>query len=190
MVFASSSEPTVVYKNYVTTTENGQYIQISDILNNLPFNSIKVETQFMTTTSVWSAAILATRGNRGVINLASGKLQVRSCGGDYNQVTPSKNTLYTVGFNLADGTSYIDENTYANTGTPSSSDIEFIKIFSNSEGGDSYAGRIKVGYVKIYNNNVLLCDLRPALVGTIPCLYDTINSVVYGEYNDGLLSVE
>lgn len=191
LVFAQKREAVVVYKNSITTSDAGQYIQITDILGSMPFNRIKVEAIFIPK-STWSLNVLATRGNQGVCNIQSGNLQVRSCGGTYNQVTPSKDTEYSVGFNLSDGTSHIDSQTFGSSGTPSTSTIDYINIFGTGDGGAVKAGESIIKSVQIYDtaDNSLLFDLVPALVDDVPCLYDKVNKKVHYEVSGGTLVVE
>ena len=55
----------------------------------------------------------------------------------------------------------------------------------NSSGTASYYFRGRFGYVKIYQNGILVRDYIPVRVGDVGCFYDRVSGQLFGNAGTG-----
>ena len=178
--------PKIVLKNYLTTTQNGQYIYLDDIY--VKFNNTKVDVVYEredgSLMKIIALASVAYLSNNSSYCVPFNQTRV-----DYFAV--QNNTEIHAGFDTSNGTAYVDNNSGTAATPVSTSGFGYVmRVFAyNDTDGDSVAGKIKIKsiYIKTENGNGGYDEytLVPALLGDKAVLYDATRSKVYGEANGG-----
>lgn len=174
----------IVLKNYIATTQDGQYVRITG--HNFVSNKIKIEVVYQSTVvSAIETTVAGAAGN----NYIQQKNQYCRL---YNQavselITVSANTDISVMMNTSTGAYSIN----GTTGTCTSlvgSYTAYGFVFGAYNRYDSKAGVIRIKSIKftdLETNDVF--DLVPAEVDGVAVLIDQTRGVSYGEYNSGTL---
>lgn len=176
----------VVLKNYITTTQDGQYIPFPDIFSKM--NQTKME-------AVVEATVDTTSGILPVFGSGANNYMERSNGyfRAHNQdngelVSVPKNTEVSVGYNSADMSYFIGETTgFCTTQTTSENIYDRMMAFGTYNRLSSKAGAIKIKQVKITTHLNEVYILVPAEINGVAVLYDADRGVYYGEANGGTL---
>lgn len=181
----------VILKNYLTTTEDGQYIRF-------PFGSYTLNTKM----DVVFEVVSTTPGYSMICSsMANCYIQQRlSYVQIYNATkvddfSLTANTEHRAGFDTSNGSAYYDDTT--GTGTPYSGANAVLKTLSifgraNSYGDYSVAGNIKIKSVKITTHQTasdtgVEYNLVPAEINGVAGLYDAVRGDFYTEANGGTL---
>lgn len=175
----------VVLKNYITTTEDGQYIELSDIYYTL--NNVKMEGVFECTVGNITKPIFGTETNCLIMRRNQYVRAKNTTEG--NVVVLNNNTECHAGYDSSDTSFFIDETT-GNCSSPVqySQRANFAKVFAAPAELNSVSGAFKIKQIKItdtaYNR---VYTLVPAEVNGVACLYDVDRGTIYGEANGGTL---
>lgn len=186
LVFQREHTAQVVYKDYWVRGQ-GQYVLLSALgtsVVGLAFNKYKGKFECYIDTNTTSSfyALMSSR---------SSYLQAYSSGAEFGW----KNDSVSVSINDVSGASehYIEFDNSVGTanidGTPKSftapgtSKANYIYLFALGQDDERAtavgysAGRFKFKRLRLYDatNDTLLCDIRPALVDNVPCLYDSVS---------------
>ena len=180
----------VILKNYLTTSENGQYIRF-------PFYSwtknTKMEVVFEVVSKTPGYSMICSTTSNTYIQQRLGYVQIYNASkvDDYSLTT---DTEHRAGIDTSDGSAYYDDST--GTGTPFATEALWnnLSIFgrANDYGEYSTAGNIKIKSVKITTHQTasdegVVYNLVPALVNGVAGLYDTDRGTFYTEANGGTL---
>ena len=178
----------VVIKNYITTTQNGQYIDLSDIFSNT--KKVKMEVKYIkTSTSNFFTVlyggvsyILHNKGYTRVYNPNEGTLVS----------TPADSEIH-AGCDASDGSWFVGETT--GSVTPPTSDYSGVfYVFARPLHLDeSVAGEVRIKWIKLTTYATSSSDtpveyiLVPATVNGVACLFDQNRGTTYFEKNNGAL---
>lgn len=177
----------IVMKNYITTTQDGQCVEIA---GSFALNASKIDAVFETTivNSTKPLIVAAIAMTQTILVKQSwGRVQNTS---DGTLVPIQANTEISAGLDGSDGGYYVNE-TAGNCSSPYTGTTvkNAVYCFGHPERADfaneSKAGAIKIKSVKFtdQNNNEYL--LKPAEVNGVAVLYDEDRGVYYGERNGG-----
>lgn len=180
----------VVIKNYITTTQAGQAIHLSDIAS-LRKNT-QMEVLYETTDLIGEMCVISSYGSAYIIQNSGYCVPYNTNRGEYNSV--SANTEIRAGFDTSDGSWFVGETTGVCT-TPSADEYigRHCAVFGKAPNYDgSIAGKIKIKRVKITTHQTdsdtgKEYTLVPAEVNGVAVLYDADRGVYYGERNGGTL---
>lgn len=179
---------TLVLKNYVRTTQLGQYVQI-DFADTLNCDSTKIEAIFKYGDASRDYVLIGQ--SSGYCEIRSGSHY--SLGVTYGKNSESvSNTVNQTITKDVDTTTVQEPTKITINGVETAISISYggmtyLKIFK--EDAEQY-GNVAIKRIKIYNtaNNALLYDLVPALYQNVPCLYDAVSETAYYA-NSGSLAV-
>lgn len=175
----------VVLKNYITTTQDGQYIPFTGIFSQM--NKTKMEAIFEATVDNVSGIPVFGNGANNYIERTNGYVRA------YNQndgslVAVSKDTEITAGYDSSDMSYFIGADTgTCTTPTASANVYDRMMAFGTYNRLQSKAGTIKIKQVKITTHLNEVYTLVPAEVNGVAVLYDADRGVYYGEANGGTL---
>lgn len=175
----------IVLKNYITTTADGQYITMPDIYYSL--NNAKMEGIFEATVNNVNIPVFGLSTNQYIQRNNGYVRAVNTSEGSVSSI--ALNTECHAGFDTSDGSFFIN----ATTGTcsnPSTSSTRagLSMVFATYNRYGSKAGAIKIKQIKITDTtNNLVYTLVPAEVNGVACLYDADRGKTYGEVNGGTL---
>ena len=177
----------VVLKNYITTTEDGQSIEIP-IYHRL--DAAKIEATFeLTALTSGTAVNIVSISESQIVNAKSSYVRAVNVS-DGTLFSVTANTEITASIDGSDG-SYIINGTSGNCAIPYSGEStrEIFSVFKTRL--DSYsvqpAGYVKIKQVKITDGNNNVYTFKPAEVNGVAVLYDADNGNYYGEVNGGTL---
>lgn len=175
----------VVLKNYLTTTQDGQYIEFSDIAHRL--NNTKMEARFEVTTTDKKFAVFGSSDNQ-YIQRNNGYIRaVNEQEGALSAI--AANTEIHAGFDTSDGSFFINETTGVCAGPSQSTMVghQCMVFQTFNRGSWNLAGTTKIKMVKITNHLNEVYTLVPAEVNGVAGLYDTDRGTFYTEANGGTL---
>ena len=180
--------PKIVLKNYLTTSQNGQKINLDDI--KVKYNKTKVDIVYERTGSSLMTIISIGGADAYLSNNSSYCVPFNKTRVDYFSVT--NDTEIHAGFDTSDGSAYVDANSgTAATPVSNTAYTTGVRLFAKlANDTDSVAGVIKLKriYIKTWNDGTSQYDeftLVPALLCDKAVLYDATRSKVYGEANGG-----
>lgn len=182
----------VILKNYIKTTADGQYIDLSSIFGQIAYNNMAVDAtvQHQGLSGVTTTLLQSTSGYSFIYITTMKRISTHIGSATANLVTVTENTDVQVGFNGPNKSAYVGETTATTETAVSSSTPNAVYLFKNIDGTNSTAGAVKMKEMKVYDTGVLVADLVPATYDGVACLYDKVNEVPYYEANGGTLSVE
>jgi hypothetical protein len=185
VVFQRKHQKQIVYKDYWVRGQ-GQFIKLSGLgsrVMGLAFNNYKGDSEIYidTTTSDASCVFISGRSSN-LYHLSTGTLLRFANAGNGAEVTISGASDHHINFNNKTGSVTLDSTTQSFT-APGTSTLNYMWLFANgSNDGNAAAsawspGRLKFKRFRLYNatSDVLLCDLRPAVVDGVPCIYDSVS---------------
>ena len=177
----------VVLKNYITTTEDNQYIYLDEV--RYPFNNVRVEVLFEATVNNINFLDVVSTSPNNIIRRVNGYVRAVNQQEGTVYAIPN-NTEVRAGYFSNDGSFFVGSNTGV-CGNPSTSTsvVAQCYVFAtyNTRTG-SKAGTIKIKEIKI--TNVVSEDVYkfvPAEINGVAVLYDADRGVYYGEANGGAL---
>ncbi len=180
----------IVRKNYITTTQDGQYIDVTSVFADINYDKMKVECILQHAGGNASrATVLQTNYGYAFLYANTGtRLQSKLGSTLQDNVTVSANTDVNIGFDGIANKAWVGTTETIGETAPTSSSSGKTYLFSNVSGTDSLAGIVKIKELKVYNDGVLSADLVPVIYDEVACLYDTISQTFYYEAGDGTLS--
>lgn len=174
----------IVFKNYITTTADGQYIALSDIPHQL--NKNKMECVFESPVNNVSVPVLGSSPDQ-YLSRVNGYVRAINQG-QGALTTIAANVEVHAGFDTSDGSFFINNDTGTCT-NPSTSTVvaRQMLVFATVNRYASKAGALKIKSVKITNYNNDVYNLVPAEINGVAVLYDVDRGTTYGEVNGGTL---
>lgn len=186
IMIANSSSHEIVLKNYITTTEDGQYLVFDGI--SAPLENTQLEVVYQTADDTKITNVISLSGN---VYIQSN----RAYCAPYNTNRLSlyaitKNNDITAGLNSANGYCFVNDNSGTCT-TPSTAVgiSSGVSLWKRGNTHDSIAGVVKVKSVTITTPNDTYTFV-PALINEEPVLYDATHAMIAREANGGTLAVE
>ena len=184
--------PEVVKKTWLSKTDNDQFIDLSSYISGLKANDVLLEINLKRLSVGNRGFILGTRGSLGILDLPSNH-QLRIYNAEYVPALDVINSEHLLIVNSSAKTIQIDDGEPSvMTANPSGLSFNKMYIFKQDEDTNIInTGVVKIGSIKItkISTNTVLLNAFPALVGNVPCLYDTLTGNVIIA-NSGDLMVE
>lgn len=177
----------VVFKNYITTTEDDQYIYLDEV--RYPFNNVRVEVLFEATVNNISFLNVVSTSPSNIIRRVNGYVRALNQQEGTVYAIPN-NTEVRAGYFSNDGSFFVGSNTgVCGKPTTLTTVVAQCYVFAtyNTRTG-SKAGTIKIKEIKI--TDVVSGDVYkfvPAEINGVAVLYDADRGVYYGEANGGAL---
>lgn len=177
----------VVLKNYITTTEDDQYIYLDEV--RYPLNNVRVEVLFEATVNNIKILNVVSTSPNNIIRRVNGYVRALNQQEGTVYAIPN-NTEVRAGYFSNDGSFFVGSDTGV-CGNPITSSVSAAQCYVfatyNTHTG-SKAGTIKIKEIKI--TNVVSGDVYkfvPAEINGVAVLYDADRGVYYGEANGGTL---
>lgn len=179
----------IVRKNYVKTTTDGQYVDLSALFAAIPYDKMKVVATLLYSQSVIARVFDTSYGYAFITSSTSNRASAHIGNATANLVTIANPSAdYSAGFDGVQKEAFVDGTT--NTGTSVTSSTPYLAfLFSATDNTASVAGVVKLKKMEVYNNGTLVAELVAATCDGVPCVYDTIGERVYYA-NSGDLAVE
>lgn len=175
----------VILKNYITTTQDDQYIRIDNLISS-DTQDTKVEVYFEATSAGSETSVIVAFGGCYAYK-NQGYTKVYASGGGSN-VALSANTEVHAGWDSHDGSWFVDSDTGSVTPPGTSYTANTLSVFGRpSSYTGSKAGLIKIKSIKLTDSNGGVYNFVPALVNNVAVLLEPDRGVYYGEYNGGTL---
>lgn len=189
----------IVYKDYWVRA-SGQGVNLDSlggVLDSISFNNLKgiLNAYFIDMTGS-TDAIFQTRGSNASLNIpASKSLRFAPFSDGYVDFDAfTQSGAFEVSFNTATQSATMGGVTKTASATPSSSTIQFCGIYmgASKTSVTPYIGKTKFGRLRLYkaNDDTLLCDVRPAVVDGVPCLYDAVSDTEFYSVDGTALVLE
>lgn len=185
VVFQRKHQKQIVYKNYWVRGQ-GQFIKLSCLgsrVMGLAFNNYKGDSEiYIDTTTTDASCVFISGRSSNLYHLSTGTLLRFANAGNGAEVTISGASDHNINFNNKTGSVTIDSTTQSFT-APGTSTLNYMWLFANGSNDTNAtasgysAGRHKFKRLRLYNatTDALLCDLRPAVVDGVPCIYDAVS---------------
>lgn len=189
----------IVYKDYWVRAE-GQGVNLDSlggVLDSVSFNNLKgILNAYYIDVQGNVEAIFQTRGSNSSVNIPWGKtLRYAPFSDGYAEFDAfTQSGAFEVSFDASTQSATMDGVTKTATATPSSSTIQFCGIYMAAHKTNvvAYTGKSKFGRLRLYkaNDDTLLCDVRPAVVDGVPCLYDEVSDTEFYSVDGTALVLE
>jgi hypothetical protein len=177
----------IVEKDWLKTTVNNQYINLSSVAGGTRYNRFIIEIKYKAAATITAECLFDTKNSYlNAIQRSTGVLDVKASVSTTVNVASSLNTIHTVKVDYKNNKITFDGVEQSFTADLSTSNLTNLYIFANRS-FSSNAGMLQIGYVKIINpvdENVYFNGV-PALVDGIPCLYDKLSGTVYTDSAGG-----
>lgn len=176
----------VEFKNYITTSTDNDYIDLSSIVGVLSFKNLKIDIEF-TQPMMANGTLFTSRNMYHAAYVNSGRF-IMNVSNQSIGVTNDA-TITRCGLNATTKDYYIGSNSGVADNIGTTSQMQTLSIFSNT----TKAGVFKIKSVVVANasNNEVILNLKPAINSDDkPCLYDTISKTSFFEVNGHTLVVE
>lgn len=182
----------VVLKNYITTSQNGQYIPFPDIFSHTRNTQIKVKYETVNLTG--AVKVFGFLTNTYIYQNQQYCRVFIDSGGQY--ATVSANIEITVLMNTKDGAYSVNGTAYDDLAQETENALfaRMMAFASYNAVGTSVAGKIKIKEIEITTHTTAddtgageVYTLVPAEVNGVACLIDSVRGTVYGEANNGTL---
>lgn len=187
--YQNQQTPTI--KNYITTTENDQGIDISSLIGSYKYNKVKIEASFIAlpVSGTSNCRVFFTNNSYVNINAKGTTLTCKLTEDVTATIVSGETNSVTIDPSVPSVT--INSDTTSVSGTVSGTSITSAFLLCTPS-GSSTAGMVKLNSIKFtdIDNSTVIADLKPALdLNNTPCLYDTENGVCYYEKDSGTLAV-
>ena len=200
LVFMKKHVKEIVYKNYWVRA-SGQGVNLGSLdgkLESIRLDNIKgIVNAYYNDLSATLEKIFSVRGN-STIGIPVGKTLDYSPGMDlhatFSAFTESK--AFEVSFNSSTKEATMDGTTIiaSGTGSVSTSMCNFAGIYmaDSQTTVSAYTNKTKFARLRLYkaDDDTLLCDVRPALVDGVPCLYDSVSDSEFYSVDETALVLE
>lgn len=198
IVFQRKHQKQIVYKDYWVRT-SGQYINLTDLgtaFTGLKFNQIKgiLNAKFINVDATTERIVWFKGGNSQIIIPAGKQLSYYPDGSNgciFDAFTAD--TVFEMSFDAPQKSATMGGVTKTITGTVSTSAVEFGGIYmASGPSASTYTGKTKFSRLRLYNatDDTPICDIRPALVDGVPCLYDAVTDQEFYSEDETALVLE
>lgn len=189
----------IVYKDYWVRAD-GQGVNLDSlggVLDSIAFNNLKGTLNAYFNGEQGTADIICQgRGGNSYLTISwDKKLRYGPYSGSYAGFDAfTQAGAFEVSFNSSTQSATMDGVTQTTSGTVIEGTIKYYGIYTAASKTSvvAYTGRSKFGRLRLYkaNDDTLLCDVRPAVVDGVPCLYDAVSDTEFYSVDNTTLVLE